>query len=296
MKNTIALLTLIAITTVNAQVCHRLAENQSHSFEDDYVRPPVGQIIAARYLLVRNRDRVLTEDFRDDRWQNSPKVPKGTKVPDYEAVVRIKFVNEKGLKDDKLSTEMIGRMNACINSVNSSLRGPLGEYLKLTQWTEKSVHPKPIGHFVFVHEDFPRANSMAWEREEQCQTIIHELMHVLGLVDEYQDEDFPIRNIGEEASIMSFHRLGFERSKIVGLRSIWSNKRRNLLAPAQFLEITEKGCTDVNPLYAKCSEGSYEQKILEGGPRGPNECRDPQWITKYNRKKLLQLRYNKSVL
>jgi hypothetical protein len=105
------------------------------------------------------------------------------------------------------------RMHACVANWNPVLRGPRGEQLTIALTNPTRTEAQAVGtarapqHDIQVHSNWPRANSHNYPRNMSCATTMHELMHLMGLCDEYreQDEDlgFGCRVVPETVSLMA---------------------------------------------------------------------------------------------
>lgn len=80
--------------------------------------------------------------------------------------------------------------NECLAKVHNKIKGPNGEnlVLELEENNPKSKIPKIK---VKLKEE-GRANSREWIKKMPCSTILHELLHVTGLVDEYHEQQVGI--------------------------------------------------------------------------------------------------------
>lgn len=109
---------------------------------------------------------------------------------DFEAELTLEF-SQDGISDSKLrelNTKMIERTNACLRTANRALTGPAGETLKV-KVAAQSSNPQsdPPKSAVKINPQLKRANSAEWSEALPCTTIVHEVMHLLGLCDEYRE-------------------------------------------------------------------------------------------------------------
>lgn len=83
------------------------------------------------------------------------------------------------------------KANECLEKVKGKLKGPQGEnlILEVVGNPPKSTIPK-----IYVSlKSNVRANSRMWDKQMSCATVLHELLHVTGLVDEYKELDKGLR-------------------------------------------------------------------------------------------------------
>ncbi len=138
-----------------------------------------------------------------------------------------------GFPPNTTELEMREKIAASTKDSNKILKGPNGEEILLNPVLKKEN--RNIWHWglsslvsVDKNPDF-RSHSRAYEKDIDCPAIIHELLHLLGLVDEYQEkwDTHPrakkgtlkdCRVLGPKNSIMSNHleaiaSLGQDRSQ-----------------------------------------------------------------------------------
>lgn len=217
--------------------CVRLTPGQQATIVESPIAP---RNIHPAYLLKRLPDR------RDER---------GQWVADYGVYLRFKFLPQS--KGDGLRP-FVERVASCYAAANPFLRGPSGEFLSIhlapadgeidglpPEITISLLDSVSLGWFWFgsfsaQEVSSPRGNSHQWVRSFGCAAILHETLHLLGLVDEYVDgvpdvgprllsdvysgptvgrqrlfEDAPpfgCRNVGPIDSIMSAHSVAYHLS------------------------------------------------------------------------------------
>ncbi|HAZ11566.1 MAG: hypothetical protein A2X86_21620 [Bdellovibrionales bacterium GWA2_49_15] len=198
--------------------------------------------------------------------------------------------------------DMQKHVNKCLKKANKKLSGPGDQKITLKLNNDPLIPSVPIA----IQPDDYRSNSANWEGDIDCETVTHELMHLLGLVDEYQeqwighaynvhtgtisqvdDEDqargrpfgtmFDCRVLGPRNSLMSNQDAAFSTTT-------WPFRTRtSLLFPAHFNAIVYPGCSVTNRLYYLCSRYAYETSRAHYG-RGcdsgkPKECtNDATWL------------------
>ncbi len=81
--------------------------------------------------------------------------------------------------------------NECLAKLGNKIKGPNGEILKLE--VEESVDISTVPQIVVNLKDAGRAHSREWIKDMPCATVVHELLHVTGLVDEYEEKQIGIK-------------------------------------------------------------------------------------------------------
>jgi len=163
---------------------------------------------------------------------------KRTGENDYEATLDIAFVADDTFSSgtgSKHELEARQRLQSCIAESNKYLSSPDGKQLKLKLAPDSNAKDRPMVHKVALSKKIDRANSGHWSSETSCGTMIHELGHLMGLVDEYPEHeigrimkpggtihkvennaqlsDFDCRAIGPADSLMHNHQEAIRVTK-----------------------------------------------------------------------------------
>ena len=140
-----------------------------------------------------------------------------------EATIALKF--EKGnAYTPELANTLFNRTKSCINNVNSYLKSPNGEELKINiideeENNKRAPSERPLTRSIAVNNADARSHSLGYESDIDCETIIHEIMHLLGLVDEYHETikeggkeraKYQCRAVAEVDSLMASHWKKFD--------------------------------------------------------------------------------------
>lgn len=113
-------------------------------------------------------------------------------------------------------------------------------------------------------KDFLRPSYLLYPSDISCQSVVHEMLHLGGLVDEYSEgKEFPCRAAGPLSSVMSNEYLALgETTKFA-------------LQPAHVRALAYPGCQEKNAKYYHCAQRSY----LTGGCHALPECAvDSGWL------------------
>jgi hypothetical protein len=144
----------------------------------------------------------------------------------YQAVVNVKFKTGTG---SLAPSAMMERSKACLNQASQFLKGPNGEKLQIAvlspEETEKlPSNQRPRQKDITIEAPKSRANSGAYGEDVECPTITHEMLHLLGLCDEYQENDpamasqWNCRVVTKAQSIMRSHTEAYDN--VVGRSSV----------------------------------------------------------------------------
>lgn len=95
-------------------------------------------------------------------------------------------------------TEMMNRTRECFAEASPFLKGPGGETLNFQALTPTEVSALPRDQrpplwSIDIVNNAQRGHNRAYASRFPCSTIIHETLHVLGLCDEYQENDLNLR-------------------------------------------------------------------------------------------------------
>ena len=177
----------------------------------------------------------------------------------------------------------------CMDTANQKLLGPNGEKLKIiinksksgTNDTCVSRNTKNI----LIGPKTYRSNPQKYASNIDCPTITHEILHFLGLCDEYEEKQvghYTDPLTGEIASVADLHKLPKTTTlnitpaydcRIIKENSImsyqqerWdnvfkSNTDLSLLTTEQFNAILYGSCEEKNKTFNKCSQLAYQSSI-----------------------------------
>ncbi len=173
------------------------------------------------------------------------------------------------------------RVKSCMKEVNPYMLGPSGEKLTIEildyNKIRRSNSKPPDGlalHRITIQSSRGRSHSGSYEADIDCQVITHEILHLLGLKDEYPEmhaghfanplsghirESNPSAlryrfdcRVAQRNSIMSFHQERFQ--------SISNGINASLLDPIHFDAILYGHCDSREDLkmFRQCSELAYQ--------------------------------------
>lgn len=114
--------------------------------------------------------------------------------------------------DLKTDQDHRGRVQKCLSSKNHLLKDKNGTQLELSIDNSYSEARKNSGvvHTIQIEGTQHRSNSYNYAQNIDCPTIIHELLHLAGLCDEYQEYDQitgALKNA--KGSVIDPQKLGF---------------------------------------------------------------------------------------
>lgn len=173
--------------------------------------------------------------------------------------------------------KMAQKANFCLAQVAPRLTGPTGEKLTVGLSAPRA---KGMGPFqIEISQGLRRGDSQHWDLNWECPAIVHEVMHLMGLVDENRETElvnghsYDCRASGPDDSLMSNPANAYARLAAV--------PQSALLYPSQFNAIVATGCTDRNSLYYACAANSYLSSTFGNGCRQglPAECTGAVWIS-----------------
>jgi hypothetical protein len=183
---------------------------------------------------------------------------------DIELALPVRFVDDSSAADwVSLAPTLASRAKQCLAEARPYLLGPQGETLSI-----RLVEPnsEQAFHTVKVTAAALRGHSHLWQAGWQCPEILHEVFHLLGLVDSYQEPGgrYSCRVLGPQDSIMSDPRLAYDTV-------LRRRHRESLLYPGEFNAVAYPGCQSKNQTYYACAQRAYREKALGCG-NIPSEC------------------------
>lgn len=184
----------------------------------------------------------------------------------------------------------VDKVQKCMDVANQKLLGPNGEKLKLIiNKPGNSTNDICLGKNtknISIRSKSYRHDSKNYASDIDCPTITHEVLHLLGLCDEYKEEKLgyytdpltgePISNEKKnidnaETSYHSFIlaydcRIIKENSIMSDQQERWDNVFKNntepsLLTTEQFNAILYGSCEEKNKTFNKCSQLAYQSSI-----------------------------------
>jgi len=165
----------------------------------------------------------------------------------FTATIHAKFIDHNAeTSSGHFAAGMLARAEACAAEVQPYLVGPQGETLKI-QFAREGANPLPIT----VTSEAVRGHYRLWQSKWTCAQIMHEVFHILGLVDEYAEQSNSCRAVGPSDSIMADPEGSY-------VSIFYTRTRRSLLYPAQFNTIIAPGCQSKNSLYYSCASKAYQ--------------------------------------
>ena len=189
----------------------------------------------------------------------------------------------------------LNKVQECMDTTNQKLLGPNGEKLKILingpQENENKTCKKDDTIDISIRSHKYRSDHRNYESDIKCPAITHEILHLLGLCDEYKEEKRghyinPETGKKVPSSQVNTHRLSSDTSyefkpaydcRIVTTNSImadhrerWDNvfkngKNNSLLTTDQFNAILYGSCEEKNKLFNECSKLAYQSSIDHPG-------------------------------
>lgn len=154
--------------------------------------------------------------------QRLPDTNEPPRVPhQYRAVLNLRFTTSSGAQVNQ--EQMLARVRQCLSGVQGYLGGRVnsgGEVQAsqlqidvLTNSEAMSLPPaiRPRENTVTIGSPGTRSTVRSFASDISCDTIVHEVMHLLGLCDEYpgEAEGFPCRPVGRPTGLMRNEALAF---------------------------------------------------------------------------------------
>lgn len=173
----------------------------------------------------------------------------------------------------------------CLQSIDGHAWGPDGIPIKFKIYNS-DYDSVPFGTAIEMR-DSGRAHSLGWTRDLECPVILHELLHLTGLVDEYAESSMGYVHdkktgkwnfVENEAEKSAFNcRKEFEKNSIMSNEDAkWNEVMGNWNLRLDDCECKE---TDVCEKYFKTKSKDYNALLTNGGMLKerqkltyPNEC------------------------
>ncbi|MDE0118985.1 MAG: hypothetical protein OXM55_03130 [Bdellovibrionales bacterium] len=187
----------------------------------------------------------------------------------------------------------------CMDKANQKMLGPNGEKLKIVIKSPKKQDPRCRAadtKEIAIGSTDHRSNAGKYEADIDCPIITHEVLHLLGLCDEYKERSrgyYVDAQTGEiEANVSNVFnekeeinqkfqdkeayqfkpaydcRVTTSNSIMANSTQRWYNvfnfgKNDSLLNPGQFNAILYGSCSEKNKIFNECSQLAYESSVIE---------------------------------
>jgi hypothetical protein len=201
-----------------------------------------------------NLNFVPTDEYQEPRQAARPDLPSD--------IAREPGATVRGALDDEARARMLGRVNRCLELYQGRLRSPDGTQLRIR--VHSSRQSEVPQHDIRI-SNTERSNVGNWSGAAHCGTMIHELLHIMGLCDGYPEmsnnaqlgawrpdrqimamfssgvhgrrytEDFPCRPIEPEHSIMN----NSHRALVSSAQALVCRHFRRIPLPSEFHEVSE---------------------------------------------------------
>jgi hypothetical protein len=169
-------------------------------------------------------------------------------------------------ENKNIAKTWLQRANTCLSNMHPHLKGPDGHFIKLKLISEPE-NSAPGVNIINVKNDFEgiRANDALYSPLSSCATILHEVLHLTGLVDEYSETKTKDSQNGELASQCRI--LGPEDSIMRNTVSTIDevvDHGISLLKPAHYRMLIYPGCKEKNETYTSCASFAYSSLKIDG--------------------------------
>ena len=161
------------------------------------------------------------------------------------------------VQKEQVHDHYMNRVQKCMDKANEKMLGPDGEKLKiLIKNPEKQDknNCKNKTKEIKISSKYQRSYATEYRSNIDCPTILHEVLHLLGLCDEYKDS-YACR-VTTQNSIMSDHSERWDNVFKEG-------KNDSLLTSGQFNAILYGSCEGKNKLFNECSQLAYKNPSQE---------------------------------
>ncbi|MGK5088109.1 hypothetical protein WDW86_11175 [Bdellovibrionota bacterium FG-2] len=112
------------------------------------------------------------------------RLPDSQGHPQFRILIRPKFNVTPAAADDTIQNYYLQKTQDCFNKYKDYFKGPNGEGLGF-QFESPGAQGSTAE--ISIEHGLARENSAQWSANIDCPVQLHEIMHTLGLVDEYQE-------------------------------------------------------------------------------------------------------------
>ena len=226
---------------------------------------------------------------------------KRTQDGNYSVPLTLEFFPDKDYEGPVSKEEVpdyyMDKVQKCIKQANQKMLGPNGKRLRIAinkaSKTDKCNANKT--HRISIGSPYHRSNSGKYASDIDCPVVTHEILHLLGLCDEYQEKSSGFL-VNAETGKVEWVNSPWEKPmaegdvfqpaydcRIAQTNSIMSNQlerwhfafgttsrryalkgkenTRSLLLPGHFNSILYGGCPEKNKPFNECSQLAYQSSV-----------------------------------
>ncbi|MCK6598219.1 MAG: hypothetical protein L6Q37_07625 [Bdellovibrionaceae bacterium] len=141
---------------------------------------------AQRCLPIAKGETRVVDSLANSNVPNNYAITR-TNENNYRVDLKLEFAREDhDVSDDDVS-QLKKNVDLCLQTINQKLTGPNGEHLEI-QVNNPNASKNLIPNSISLYRNVVRKDSFKWTPFIDCQTMTHEMMHLVGLVDEYQEK------------------------------------------------------------------------------------------------------------
>ncbi|MEH0860607.1 hypothetical protein [Halobacteriovorax sp. DPLXC-1] len=195
--------------------------------------------------------------------------------------------------NSKLRTRLLRHIKSCYETKGSNLVDGAGRKLSLRLWDKSTRVDKPPKVNIGLQGRGARSNSRNYAVDLSCGTVVHEALHLMGLVDEYEEKwnawnpnilarvtSKPIVSTSTGAPVaMNCRVLGAKHS--VMRNHGYLNYRKDVIFTKHMDTIIYANCKPKNKDVYSCMKNAYRTTEDHGGFYGCREmdssCFDENW-------------------
>ena len=225
------------------------------------------------------------------------------KEPDgsYSVALNLQFLPDEDydgeISKDHVPQHYMEKAQKCMKQANKGMLGPNEEKLRIVIKDTPKNDTCSVADTkkIFIGSEDHRSNSGKYESDIDCPTITHEILHLLGLCDEYKeassgfyvnsktgdirpsrfldkDEKKKLREDRDYEFKLAFDcRVTQDDNNIMSSQSLrWmyvfgidgdKETDHSLLFPGQFNSILYGGCSRKNKIFNECSQLAYQSSV-----------------------------------
>ena len=271
-------------------------EDKSFKWVSSFIHNLQDQIQCSE-LEPGQENRIYPGTSLDDRSYNIKKAQDGT----YSITLNLKFSADEDydgdVPKDQVPAYYMREVQNCLNKANEKMLGPDGEKLKIVIQAPKKQDTDRCENSdtkeIAIGSQEHRSHARKYESDIDCPAITHEILHLLGLCDEYKEKAMgyyvdpktgyivgSISNVFnvDDRKNKKLSEKGYEFKpsydcRVTMTNSImsdqderWDNvfkngKNDSLLTPRQFNAILYGSCEEKNKIFNECSQLAYQSSV-----------------------------------
>jgi hypothetical protein len=142
---------------------------------------------------------------RDDPYTSGDYLLRKDALGNFQAVLNVEFIQAGGSLS---ASKMLAKAKSCLTLASSAMKGPNGEMLQLSVLSPSEIEKLPVNQrpakrTVKIEGPQFQTDAENYNEKVDCDVITHEMLHLLGLCDEYKENREKYKALGWNCRVIT---------------------------------------------------------------------------------------------